>query len=539
MTLTDLQAGVAALLLGLSLVAFPEAYRRLGRVFETPLERRVLGGAVAAAAVARWFVAPKWLVTMYIGYLQTEQAIELQADSHYGLGSQALYHALFALLPHDHATVMWANAVIGVATVPLVAGLCARLFSDRRVGLVLAWLVALTPLFVKNDASEANQVPALWSLFGGLLLLEAYVVDRERRVLAAATVLLAFAAIGRPELPVLVGASIVAVVVIAGRRPDRPMLVAGLMLGLMAVPHMVHVQRAAARLAQVGGLDTWHAGGVLPGLARSLGGMNTLLKPTLYPAALTGLAAFAMLRGAGPMRSRAVVALLSLAAIALYGLDLCVANMARVHVPGALFATMLAASGAVGLVSIPWMGARSQAFSMLVAAVFGASAVPSIRRLWAPTNEQAEEEFLREAIASLPVERPFTLVRPALVDRNTADPNSSQTHHHFPDYLARSGALRGRPASITDWLQDSDPGEEAYFVRNMRCYALLRSDGVPAPHGDNLQPACAKLLERFDLEPVYEVQVPNRGDVWLAYYGDAPALTLGLYRIRPKGSLSP
>jgi hypothetical protein len=42
------------------------------------------------------------------------------------------------------------------------------------------------------------------------------------------------------------------------------------------------------------------------------------------------------------------------------------------------------------------------------------------------------------------------------------------------------------------------------------------------------------MHDRFVLEPVLERVVPNRGDVWLEYYGDAPALRLSLYRVRPR-----
>ena len=48
-----------------------------------------------------------------------------------------------------------------------------------------------------------------------------------------------------------------------------------------------------------------------------------------------------------------------------------------------------------------------------------------------------------------------------------------------------------------------------------------------------IKPACRKMRERFTLEPVLEKALQNRGDVWLEYYGDAPVLPLGLYRIRP------
>src|SRR5438132_336173 len=70
--------------------------------------RRLLLAAVLAAAAARWLLAPLWIATVYIGYHLTQQAIDLRPIPHYGAGGPALYHALFALLPRSHRTLMGA-----------------------------------------------------------------------------------------------------------------------------------------------------------------------------------------------------------------------------------------------------------------------------------------------------------------------------------------------------------------------------------------------------------------------------------------------
>src|SRR5207244_1631434 len=82
--------------------ALAGAYLRAWETFRGTAEGRALAVAIALAAVVRWLIAPLWIVTMFIGYRLTEQSIDLVPSSHYGVGSQALYHALFAVLPEDH-----------------------------------------------------------------------------------------------------------------------------------------------------------------------------------------------------------------------------------------------------------------------------------------------------------------------------------------------------------------------------------------------------------------------------------------------------
>jgi hypothetical protein len=120
-------------------------------------------------------------------------------------------------------------------------------------------------------------------------------------------------------------------------------------------------------------------------------------------------------------------------------------------------------------------------------------------------------------------------------DRDRSSPGSDFTHHHFPDYLVRPPMGPGRVSSIRDFLDQPDLDRPAYFYWGMRCHAEFRVPSAPRPHGDALQPACARMRDTFALEPVITRTVPNRGDVWLEYYGDAPELRLGLYRIDMRG----
>jgi hypothetical protein len=220
-----------------------------------------------------------------------------------------------------------------------------------------------------------------------------------------------------------------------------------------------------------------------------------------------------------------VIGGLALALIALYGVDTCWANMARVQVPSALLATSLAASG----VTQAFGRLRAIPARAALAAAVAATIVPTAIALYQPTNEQAEEDFIRAAVAELP-RGEFTLVRVGWEDRDRDADALGGTHHHFPDYLLAADGRRGTPRTVAAWVRRPDWRSPAYFFAGVRCFARFRGE-EPVPSGDNLQPGCARMRQEFVLEPVLEWEVPNRGDVWINYYGDAPTLTLGLYRI--------
>lgn len=531
-----LQGYVALVLLGLSLVALPRAYLRVLEVWRpaAPLERRLLGAAIAAAAFLRWIVAPLWIVTMFIGYHLTEQALDLLPVSHYGVGSSAFYHALFAILPRDHRSLLWANSVVGVLTIPFYATYAARVTNDRRAGVIFASLVALVPLFIKNDNSDANHVPLLWWMFGGLVLWDEALETGRRAPLAAAMALFALATIARPEMPLLLPLLVVITTFGLGRGKHWPVrtktfALLALLFALAVVPQALHVLRASLELKSRSSLNGL-------GLARIalapvlLVTNDTVLRPHLFPLALVPFALYPLLdRRPEGRRRPAALAIAAVTSLVVYMVDLCEANMARVQVPGALFVTMLAALG----LSRAWDRVRAPAYRVAAAVLLVGTAMPSVSRLWAPTNEQAEEELIREAVAEMPRDKPFTLVR---MDWDDRDPEKTAefTHYYFPDYLIERPARKGRAVSIAAFEQRPRFDAPAYFFAGVRCYASMRKAGTPPPPGDNLQRPCARMGEQFVLEPVFEREIPNRGDVWLEYYGDAPTLKVGLYRIRPR-----
>nr|WP_235880151.1 glycosyltransferase family 39 protein [Polyangium aurulentum] len=531
-----MQGYVALVLLGLSLVALPRAYLRVFEVWRpaTPLEKRLLGAAIAAAAVLRWFVAPLWIVTMFIGYHLTEQAIDLLPVSHYGVGSSAFYHALFAILPRDHRSLLWANSVVGVLTIPFYATYAARMTNDRRVGAIFAWLVALVPLFVKNDNSDANHVPLLWWLFGGLVLWDEALETGRRASLAAAMALFALATLARPEMPLLLPL-LVAITTFARGWGEHRMLrtkvfeALALLFALAVLPQVLHVLRASLELKSRSSLNGLGLSRFLLAPALLLTN-DTVLRPRLFPIALLPFALHPLLdRRPEGRRRPAALGMAAIVSLVVYMVDLCEANMARVQVPGALFVTMLAALG----LSRAYDRVRAPAYRAAAAVLLVGTAMPSVSRLWAPTNEQAEEELIREAVARLPGDEPFTLVRMGWDDR---DPEKTRefTHYYFPDYLIERPARKGRAISVAAWEQRPRFDVPAYFFAGVRCYASMRNEGTPPPPGDNQQRPCARMDEQFVLEPVFEREIPNRGDVWLEYYGDAPTLRVGLYRIRPR-----
>lgn len=516
-------AVLAAVLVGAGFVALVRSYRvvaaDLGDWNEAA--RRWLLGVVLLAAVIRWVVAPKWMATVFVGYLWTQQAIDLVPIPHYGVGAAAFAHGLFALLPQDHVTLMWVNSIVGVLTLPLYAVFVARVFGDRWVGLGAAALVAVLPMFVRNDNSDANNVVILWWVFGGLVCFAEFLGRGRTRDLVAAAALSTLAAISRPEIGFVVLAFLLATAFALGARARlREKRVWGVgALALVAVaPHVAFIWNAARTLA---GRQS------LPGIRQLPDPRNNaLFEPTIYPAVLVLLAGYACaVTWKSDRRPHAAVAVAMLVALLAYLPDTDDANMARIHVPAALFATALAASGA----KLAWGRARRWARGVLVVAGVG-SIVPTGWWLFSPTNALHEEAFIREAVNALPDE-PLTLVRLTQPDPNRGRDNGAPTHLHFPGYLVANARHR----AITEFRAKPDFRRPAFFFAGMRCYAQFRPDGAPAPHGDNQDPLCESMRRDFRLEPVLERTVQNRGDHALAYWGTSKNLRLGLYRVRSRG----
>lgn len=514
------QALVAAVALGLCAVALPAALVVAARTFRGR-ERWWLFGIVVVAATLRW-VAPLEMVTAFVGFKLTEHAIALLPVPHYGIGGTALYHALFTVLPPDHVTLMAANAVMGVLAVPLVAAWAAWLFADRRAGLLAAALVAATPLLVRNDTSDALQVPMLLALVGGATLLARHLRTGAIEPLIGSAPLLLLAAICRPEGPLLVGLS--SGVTLLARPPGSPplwrSLVVAALLCAAVLPHVLHCINAVDALRRQSGLPGFD-GSELSVLPWTLVFRDVLLRPLSFPVGVTALGVAALaLRGPGRRRADVALAAAALLAVAVTVVDLDEANIERVQTPAALLWTVLAAGGAARLDR--WRRAPVIALALALA-----TALPTVAPLFADSNEATEERLIRASLEVLP-DGPFTLVRLDEEDRRLDDPGS--THVHFPDYLFRPPAREGTLRSAASFLADPDL-DAAYFFWGMRCYARFRTRGTPAPLGEDTHPACSAMRAQLGLVPVVEWDAPNRGDVRLPLYGDAPTLRVGLYRI--------
>jgi len=156
--------------------------------------------------------------------------------------------------------------------------------------------------------------------------------------------------------------------------------------------------------------------------------------------------------------------------------------------------------------------------------------------LFALTNGDHEEALFVEARMQLPT-RPHTLVVRWDGDDTLEDESGRRTHLHLPGYWFHPPHGRSRLQSIRQWTMTEDLSRPAFFLRTIRCYAQFRAWDTPTAEGWNLCEPCRRIIQNYRLRPVFEWDVPNRGNVWINYYGDAPTLTLGLYEILgPKGA---
>lgn len=509
--LDAVQVGVAAA----CLVALPYALAlaasevRVAWRALAPRERVVVAAAAALGGALRVTV-PRRIVTVFLGYAATRHAIELFPLPRYGAGATVVHAAWVALFGRDHAVILAGNALVGALALPLWAAVYNRWSARPGVAAAATCIVAAAPMFVRNDASDSNNVAAIALVAVSLLAHDASLRrpgPAWRGALAVAPPVV-LATLARPDFVVVVPAAFA--LHGAWRGGWRvPWAVA-------AILELTHALVAAQDLLQRGSLPLMRS---LLAAPLALAFECALVVPTQFPVALTLLAAWLALRGTSDARGLSRRHwLAALAAMAPTTVDLATANAARVHAPAAM---LLAPAMAAALLAPRRPGVRA---ALVVAAAL--SAAPSAWSLFRPINDDHEEALLRDAAARTPPEE-STLLRLGHEDRLANFDRGYFVHYEFPDYLFP----RARASALAPFLAAPDLSRPVYFFDGMRCHARGRDDGSPPPPGDTPHPACAAMHARFVLTPVVARSVPNEGDHAFAWYPAAPRFSLGYYRV--------
>ncbi len=533
--------------------AIPALLRMLrrGAVGLSPRQRR-LAAMGATVAVALRFVAPGRMVMMYVGFGLTDTAIQLRGLPRWGATATVVHHLALQVLPADHASILALHGAIGSITTVLAALWIARLSRDNQAGLWALWLGAATPLLVHDHRTESILVVACALLWAGLLLLDRFIASGRRATLVAGTAALVLAATTRPELPLIVAAFVgVAVWLRRGEltRARCRVLGAAALLGVScAVPHGAHVLNSTWIELGRGSLPSLDGG--LP--LRVLGGWfteNALVRPSLFPLGALVLALFATF---GSHR-RLSLALWSLALLwlATSFVDLPEQSIPRLHAPAAHLVALNAALAAAWIparAAQRWSRAGRQAAVVGLALALMASAAPTLRHLWAWTNEDSQEVVARRAASLLP--SGACLVR---LGRTDLQPDE-RTHVHFPDYLVERTRPRVRVLPVGRRHSARCDGGR-YFLLDLRCYARhedgitrtnreissrcwlgprcheasFRHRGWRRPARPGLRAPCAAAMREVIGTPVFDTTVASVGDNEFGYYPPIAAFRVGLF----------
>lgn len=513
--------GVVALLLLPMILA--GAIRTLCDGLSRP-ERLALA-TVATLVLAAHLLAPSHLVTVFHGYGTVVEAAALRPVPKYGAGSTVLYGPLLNLLGMDLRVIVATNTLCGLLSVPLLAAVARRL-GGRHAGVVAVALVGLTAALVSDRLSESTLVPARLWLAATAVALDAWLRDARPTLAAAVVTFAALTLASRADLAPLLALVGCAILLANGGLRDR--WAALTLLGLVAlllVPRAVTLLSWFPQAAQRGDLpgvgEPW-----APLFARGLVERNALLSPWIFPP-LTALLAASALALPRPHRgARALVALGTLAVVALSLLDLPAVSIPRVQAPAMEWACVLAACPLGALLE------RSRVH-LLGGALLAGALIPApdtVRSLWAPTNAQELDAWWRRAARAVP---PTTEPR-CYVALGMSDPPRDTVFRHYPLYELLPLSPEARVLNIGSFLRDADwllAGHcEVIYVRGPQCSARERPPLAPPPPAIE-HPRCAELEAAFALSPLDEAIRPNHGSPDFPFWSAQPALRYGIYRV--------
>lgn len=520
----ELQALVAELLLalfaiGLLVRALPTALATLWRLPERSAVFAVLG----LATLARLLV-PGSLVSMFMGYRQTNLALILDEIPRYGAGGHVLHHVALELLGVDHTSIFTLHRVLSAATLPMLVAWASLACARPGAATAAAVFAGTAPLLVQDAATESNLVPIVLALWSGGWLLWRWLRQGQALDLVAAAPAFGFAMVCRPEQLVVAPGFAIALVMASGererlRRAAPALAAVGLLLGVLAYPH------ACNTLARSSELHSGFAPLLVMPIRLFID--NVVLWPSHFPIVTTVVAALGFYLGSSAERRRLGwlwVFLLLWGGV--YTLDLPRISVPRLMAGSATIVCALAGVALPDLVATlrardPARFARRRAWLL---ALWLLSALVTVPQLLRPSNQGLEEELFRRALALLPSE-PACVLR--LGDHDP--PYGREVHRYHPDYL-----FRARGHHIHDLAVDpaAHRCRQTYALLGTRCYARDRQ--TPTEPGPNA--SCRGLRERMRLRPLWETRAPVQWDDPFDWWRQQEGFVVGVYQVEGPAS---
>jgi len=560
----QLQVWVVLFLLALALAAFVLALRLLWEAWfgMAAATRWVVLASLAAAVALRLMVEPRFVMIYWV-YGFTDMVAAFRELPRYGAAAATFYRLLFAVTSTDHLVIANVHTVLGILTLPAAVAFLQRHRAGGLAVAVFAVLIAATPMFIRDHRTESILVFGVFNLWYGLLLLDGFLRERRLLCLGGALPFLGLAVLTRPEMVLIVPMAVAVAVVARGRAGLRgariPLGIAAAAFAALVAVQLVHLFVAVPQQVAAGALPSFNRH-LLGSLPRQLVVRNAWLNVDFFPVGITAVAFLGVIRARAGSRGLIWGAgLLAVLWTSVYYIDLPITSEPRLHAPAATLIALIAAVGVEALVEL-LRPARRRVRGAALAGLCGLtvlSALPSIPSLYAPTNEDQEEETYRRTIASLPTGQACVVQISAL-----DDPPEGKTHRFHPQYLLRPPNRDDKVLSITEWeAHGADRcSDGAYFYLGLLCYAAVSEE---ADHGAILErvverrclfgpdcwrvsfrnldfdkpprrpmlSSCARMMEIAGA-PVFEADLENLGDNEFGYYPDVANFRVGLYRLQ-------
>lgn len=460
----------------------------------------------------------------------------------YSLGVPVLWHALFAFTHPSLDAAFTLHFVLGSLTPALIFFAARGIYRNDGAALVTATLLAFNPTHIRTSASDNFFVPQLffWSLGLGVLAFSLS-HPRGRPALFSAAAALCFGAQCRPFGAV---AGIVAAAIFllqdGGPRPwlREPSFRASLALTAVAFPLHVFflVHDTLPEGMRINATDG------VPRLARILKPeSNALLDlattPWVLPVlALAGLVALS----ARPHRRTLALVVLPLLVNQWFNGPGAQNETGRLryHLEPLFWTTILGGASVLLLPRWSRLVGRGRTLAVAALMLLAASGLYFNRRLLSRRfDSQQEYSFLRRAVPPLPASATLVMLDDRLPGTalNTA----------LPQPWFETLGKRWEYVPATTWRSGSSesPDRPVLWYRGITCWMFDGPEpkppavsGLPGQPDPRMRRECQDLERAFVLEPIAESSFAAHPERMIDV---APRLTIGFYRLHPRGGGTP